>query len=209
MDIFKSSVPDGYLRVGHYELMTDCLGPGTRSALWLQGCTAGCKGCIAPDLQTLDGGSLMSVDKLADMFEGCSGTEGITVSGGEPLYQADGLCRLLERIKRKDHSVVIYTGFLFEELKDSEDESIQRLLHGLADIIIDGKYIESLDDNKGLRGSSNQRIIYLTPKGEAYKDYYENACDRKNSFHIIGGKMSMTGIPSLASKKLIASLKGS
>ena len=69
-------------------------------------------------------------------------------------------------------------------------------LASLADIIIDGEYIEELNDNKSLRGSSNQRIICLTKRYRGIlQDYYGNQ-GRKIEFILEGGRIKLLGIPS-------------
>jgi anaerobic ribonucleoside-triphosphate reductase activating protein len=41
------------------------------------------------------------------------------------------------------------------------------------DLLIDGEYIDSLNDGVGLRGSSNQRFLFLTDRLEPYREQLE------------------------------------
>ena len=90
----------------------------------------------------------MTAEELRDVFLKVSDTEGITISGGEPFLQAEELATMIDGIKAKrDYGVIIYTGFLKEELDKKNENGVQRLLLH-ADILIDGHYIKELDDGK-------------------------------------------------------------
>ena len=109
----------------------------------------------------MEANRIYTVDSVAeDIIR--SRCDGLTVSGGEPFLQAAGLRRLLEKVRRyrPDMSVLIFTGFLLENLRSEDAEAVVRL----ADVIIDGPYVESLNDGKGLRGSSNQRMHFLSDR---------------------------------------------
>ncbi len=75
-------------------------GPGVRYVVFLQGCHLRCKCCHNPDTWNMAAGKEMAVEELAKQvaryreFFGCDG--GITVSGGEPLIQADAVASLFE-----------------------------------------------------------------------------------------------------------------
>ena len=90
--------------------------------------------------------------------------DGITISGGEPFLQAEALVELLHLLKTGMHcdlGVIVYTGYTIEELQQMP--SAQRLLEQV-DLLIDGPYMQTLDDGGSLRGSSNQRVIPLTER---------------------------------------------
>ena len=82
---------------------------------------------------------------------------GITFSGGHPLehYNIDTITNLSKKIKQKfpNKTQWLYTGFLWENIKDLE---IMKYL----DVIVDGPYIDELRDiSLKWRGSLNQRVI--------------------------------------------------
>ncbi len=55
--------------------------------------------------------------------------------------------------------MVLYTGYVYEELAGSPDPDVQALLHE-ADLLIDGPFIESEKNLElSFRGSENQRVI--------------------------------------------------
>ena len=137
------------------------LGPYKRYGLWVSGCNRKCPGCISPESHDMKSGKAMNVNALAwEIY--ATDTEGITISGGEPFLQAEALTRLIRAVRKKrDVGVIIYTGFLLEELENTDDA--KELLKE-CDLLIDGPYIKELDDGKSLRGSSNQRVIPLTDR---------------------------------------------
>lgn len=90
--------------------------------------------------------------------------DGITISGGEPFLQAAELADMLRKVadlSGEKPGVIIYTGYTLEELETLP--GAQELL-ALTDILIDGPYIRELDDGKSLRGSSNQRVHFLSDR---------------------------------------------
>lgn len=177
------------------QAVTEALGPGKRYALWVQGCRRRCKGCISPDSRSFDGGSWMDAAGLAEEIVQTKAVEGITISGGEPFLQAEALCELIACIKsKKDHGVIVYTGNSYEQLLHCADVFVQKLL-SYTDILIDGEYIEDLNDGKSLRGSSNQRVLFLTSRYEGERESFGK--DGRNvELYIRKDRMRMVGIPS-------------
>lgn len=85
--------------------------------------------------------------------------------GGEPLCPENSFLTnlVIQTAKEKvpDLKVYLWTGYLYEDLKKSTDATIQNILQ-LIDVLIDGPYIETERDiTEPLRGSRNQKIIYL------------------------------------------------
>ena len=62
------------------------------------------------------------------------------------------------------------------------------------DLLIDGPYIEELNDGKGLRGSSNQRLHFLTNKLLPFKEHLEKG-GRNNEVILESNGMHIVGIP--------------
>lgn len=141
---------------------TRALGPGLRYAIWVQGCPFRCPHCETPEGQSFAPKTLIDVTELAQDIIGRPMIEGITISGGEPMEQAGLLADLLELVqaKRPELNVISYTGYKIEQLIS---EDALRFISYL-DVLIDGQYIHEKNDNKGLRGSSNQRVHFLTDR---------------------------------------------
>lgn len=134
---------------------------------------------------------------LSEIFLKVADTEGITISGGEPFLQSEGLATMLDCIKTKrDYGVIIYTGFLKEELEKNSDSGVQRLLQHI-DILIDGHYVQELDDGKPYRGSSNQKIHLITDRYRSiFNDYYYGTDKRNIEIDIDKENVYMVGVPS-------------
>lgn len=163
--------PEDKLNIHSLCRSTTALGPGRRFVIWTQGCLKKCQGCITPEGQYLVDNILFSPKDLADEVLKTTKMEGITISGGEPFLQAENLSLFLEYLfTQRKLSIIIYTGYTLKELKGMAQKNIDRLIH-LVDVLIDGEYQEKLNDDKGLRGSSNQRVHLLT-------DYYAHCYDQ-------------------------------
>lgn len=172
------------------------LGPYNRYILWVQGCKRHCKGCIAKDSWDINSGENIDINELSDEIINAPNIEGITISGGEPYLQSDALCKLLDKVKQnKNLGVIIYTGFLFDEILDDK-------LTSYADIIIDGEYVDELNDNLSLRGSSNQKIIDLTGRYKKIIPQYYGVKGRKTELYINKDKIQLIGIPNKENLKL-------
>lgn len=139
-------------------------GPGIRTVLFTQGCPRSCPGCHNPDTQPLDGGVVRDVGTLFQkLIADVEFVKGITFSGGEPFIQAEPLAELARLLRQRGMDIVIYTGYLFEDLlkMSRTDQKIYSLL-AAGDILVDGPYIEAESDlNLAFRGSRNQRLIDL------------------------------------------------
>ena len=80
-------------------------GPGLRYVVFLQGCPLRCAYCHNPDTWDPAGGAVMDTEELVEKILRCRpyfGAEGgVTVSGGEPLLQAEFVTQLFARLKRE------------------------------------------------------------------------------------------------------------
>lgn len=144
------------------------LGPGLRYAIWLQGCPFSCFNCITPQARPVVAAKIAEVESLAKDIVSNSRIDGLTISGGEPFLQAEALVSLLSMVReyRPELTVLIFTGFNLENL----DSPMARKVLEMTDVLIDGKYIDGLNDGIGLRGSSNQRIHFLSDRLTAYEE---------------------------------------
>jgi anaerobic ribonucleoside-triphosphate reductase activating protein len=125
-------------------------GDGCRFVVFVQGCGHHCKGCQNPDSWDFGAGNEWAPEELADYFnEKGRYKDGITLSGGDPFYQQEECLRLLDCLPGVN--VWIYTGFEYDEIKDTE-------LAKRADVLVTGPYIEELRCEGKMYGSSNQEI---------------------------------------------------
>lgn len=140
-------------------------GPGIRFTIFTQGCAHHCFNCHNPETWDFDKGKDVDIDELISKIKRNPLLQGITLSGGDPLYQVNACLELVKKVKElnADLDIIIYTGFTFEELAINFKKNNDLLsLLKLSDILIDGKYEDSLRDlTLKFRGSSNQRVINL------------------------------------------------
>lgn len=136
-------------------------GPGFRIVIFFQGCAHHCYGCHNPKTWDFEGGKEVSFDLIKKIIDDNPYADGITLSGGDPLYQIDASTEIAEYAKSKGLDVILYTGFLFEEVLEmtKANQRLKDLLNNV-DTLIDGPFIlEQRHLSLKFRGSSNQRII--------------------------------------------------
>lgn len=134
-------------------------GDGLRCVIWFAGCNHQCPGCHNPETWDFNCGHDLNIDDMDIIYDQLERDEisGITLTGGDPIYQYKELLPFLEQIKINfpNKTIWCYTGFNYEEI---DHLPVMKFI----DVLIDGKYISSLNPgiNKILwRGSTNQRII--------------------------------------------------
>ena len=138
-------------------------GPGRRAVLWVQGCSLACPGCYNPETHT-SADAAQSISSLLDWLAGLGDSvEGLSVSGGEPLEQPEGLLSLLSGVRSQlpELSILVFSGFSIREIRQRARGTE---LLALIDVLIDGRYVNKLHRGSSLRGSENQRIHCLTDR---------------------------------------------
>jgi anaerobic ribonucleoside-triphosphate reductase activating protein len=138
-------------------------GPGLRAVLWVQGCALGCPGCYNPATHpTGDGEAVPVADLFARLAALGDGIEGVTVSGGEPLQQRPALLELLRHVRRATAlSVLIFTGFTWDEVGRFPEAGE---LLACVDVLIAGRYDAARRVARGLLGSANKTVHFLTAR---------------------------------------------
>lgn len=147
------------------------LGPGKRVALWVAGCNRYCHKCANPELWERHDYQKITSQKLVHAIHVLigKGLDGITITGGEPFDQASELCEVIDGLP-DSINVLVFTGFRYDELlRNAEAKELLTRI----DVLIDGEYVDELNDNKSaLMGSTNQHIWYLNenvqPEYEKY-----------------------------------------
>lgn len=162
--------------VSHMLAPVVSLGPGERIVVWTAGCSKHCAGCISPEWRNQSPDQDVDVDELAQMLLDAAREHGVhrlTVSGGDPLEQASELVKLLATIRCAYDDILVYTGFTFEELPYVIGADTWETLKPFIDVLIDGPYIDELNvPDCALRGSTNQRVIYLGDRPHDDYDLY-------------------------------------
>ncbi|MQY14936.1 hypothetical protein SRB5_51120 [Streptomyces sp. RB5] len=180
------------LNVAATRVGTRALGPGLRSVVWVQGCPFHCAGCLAPDwIPDRPARRAHPADLAAELLADPR-VSGLTLSGGEPMQQAKGLAALVRAARaERDVTVVCFTGHRLERLRERPDTAD---LLALTDVLIDGQYVARLDDGRGLRGSSNQRVHHLTPRLAACGYDFDNR-PRTAEITVDGPEALLVGVP--------------
>ena len=136
-------------------------GDGLRTVVFLKGCPLRCMWCSTPESQRAviehGYGSVMTVAEVIkeiskdEIFYFHSGG-GVTISGGEPLLQADFTAELLKESKRRGINTAIETSMF------GDFGSIKKLLPYLDTLYADIKHIDS-NAHKHFTGAGNETIL--------------------------------------------------
>lgn len=139
-------------------------GPGVRYLVFLSGCAMRCQFCHNPDTWDRRAGTLYTADELLEkalhyrMYWGKDG--GITVSGGEPLWQIDFLLEFFQKAKARGiHTVIDTSGNPFTR-EAPFFEKFQELMKVTDLILLDIKHIDD-EQHKILTGHTNKNILDL------------------------------------------------
>lgn len=146
-------------------------GVGVRVSLFVSGCTNRCPNCFQPETWDFSYGQPFTRETEEALLAllAPSYINGLTVLGGEPFEPANQaallpfLRRVRERFPQKD--IWMFSGFTYEELRTPGARpccaGTEELL-SLADVLVDGRYVDELRDiSLRFRGSRNQRILDL------------------------------------------------
>ena len=120
--------------VHSWELVTAVDGPGTRMTLFLSGCPLRCQYCHNPDTMEMRTGTLETaediiakVKRYRAVFRASGG--GLTISGGEPLFQIAFARRVFTACHDAGiHVAVDTSGYLGSRLTDADLDSIDLFL---------------------------------------------------------------------------------
>ena len=130
-------------------------GPGLRCIVFMQGCPLRCVYCHNPDTWTFRGGEAVEADQLVKRllryrpYFGKSG--GVTVSGGEPLMQAEFIAELFRLLHEENiHTAVDTAGAALTP-------SVEKLLTSCDLVLADLKFSND-EDYKRYAGSSLKTV---------------------------------------------------
>ena len=165
----------------------EVLGPGKRVGIWFCGCPRRCKGCSNPELWELQDRYLTSPKQVFELVMQIAKSypiEGFTLTGVDPLYQADDLQELIRLLQTISDDILVYTGYSITEINSE-------YLRGIA-VLIDGEYIEGRNNDCILRGSDNQIIHIFDPNyKEKYEEYLLQSTNQIQNFMTSDGVISV------------------
>lgn len=180
---------------------------GKNLTIWVNGCNRNCKGCISSEANRMPPPIVMSRYLLSLIFKE-GGYDQLILSGGEPFLQAGELAQTIREISLITGGkppVICYTGNTIEELMSRQNPDELELL-SCVDMLIDGEYVEELDRQERYRGSTNQRMIFLTGR---YSAEEFPPMQRSISINIYSDHLTMSGIPSRDQAKVWEKIKRS
>ncbi len=144
-------------RIHSFESLGAVDGPGVRFVVFTQGCSLKCKYCQNRDTWNLKGGTTYSSDEIVEKILRYKNyimpNGGVTISGGEPLLQAQFLIELFTKLKQYNiHTCIDTSGsvVLTDEIKKLIDLTDLFLLD-----------IKCINDEKAidLTGVSNKKEL--------------------------------------------------
>lgn len=118
-------------------------GPGVRVVVFVQGCQLRCKYCHNPDTWDFDKGKVIKDKEIFEKimrYKNYFGEEGgLTVSGGEPLMQAEFVCELFKMCKESGITTALDTsGCIY-------NKKIDELLNYTDTVLLDYKMTNKED----------------------------------------------------------------
>ena len=133
-------------RIHSFQSLGTVDGPGVRAVVFMQGCPLRCACCHNPDTWDFGGGKIVSAEEIFRKIQrlrayfGKDG--GVTVSGGEPLLQADFVAELFRLCRADGISCALDTsGCVY-------NDSVERLLSLTDLVLLDYKYTNDTDYKK-------------------------------------------------------------
>lgn len=135
-------------------------GPGFRVSLFVSGCRNRCPGCFQPETWDFNYGQEFTLYTWSELLRGLKNPNinGLSILGGDPFEPenretVEKICYLVKNRFGDTKDIWVWTGYLFENLKDLPAMKY-------IDVLVDGRFEESLKDLRlAYRGSSNQRLI--------------------------------------------------
>ena len=139
-----------------YESLAD--GSGVRTVVFISGCEHMCEGCHNQQLLDFNYGIPFTKTlqhHVIDYMKRNPLISGLTISGGDPMYSCAELIGFLKDVKEQlpDFSIWLYTGFVFEDIKDNP-------IIKYIDVLVDGVYQKDRLCGRFV-GSDNQRVINI------------------------------------------------
>lgn len=169
------------------DLQSDSIvdGEGIRTVIWTQGCPHHCPGCHNPSTHDFEGGFLVDVSEIEEELKHLIGQDGITFSGGDPMYQPEACQILAQTAKSLGLTVWCYTGDTFEFVLQNPKK---RAFLESIDVLVDGKFeLENRSLDLKFKGSSNQRIIdvkrSLAENHVVLVEMYQEKKDYRTMYH--------------------------
>ncbi|WP_446212950.1 4Fe-4S single cluster domain-containing protein [Micromonospora sp. IBSANI012] len=181
--------------VGRFVASTRAEGPGDRTAVWVQGCAIRCPGCFNPQLWSFRGGEPVApADLVRRILD--TGTDGLTLLGGEPFDHAAALSEVAAEVRRAGLSVMTFTGYTRDGLRRATDSGRKDVAALLAetDLLVAGPFLaDRIDTHRPWVGSTNQEFVLLTDRFPGMLDGLPETTDRVEITVDAAGRVAVNG----------------
>lgn len=143
-------------------------GIGIRVVLWTSGCSHHCKECHNPQTWSPTHGFPYTEETEKEIINAINKPyiDGITLSGGDPLYEGnlETIYALVKKIKNElpNKTIWIYSGFTWEQIFDGDTPQmiLRKNIIELCDVFVDGLFdINKKNIRLKYCGSENQKVI--------------------------------------------------
>ena len=143
-------------------------GPGVCVSFFVQGCPIKCPGCQNLQTWAFEGGKEFTQQTINDIFTAINANgiqRNLNIMGGEPLCDENlFLTQLIISLIREKYpfiKIYLWTGYIYENLRNKKNNKIDYILNNI-DYLIDGPFIlEERDITLPMRGSRNQRVLNM------------------------------------------------
>lgn len=182
-----------FLYFSHAHFPVTALGYGRRVGIWLQGCSIGCPGCVAPQTWRRTAAHRVELASLVERLRRFLGAaDGVTISGGEPFEQPRALRALIAAVRREcpDGDILVYSGKPTAWLRARHAGILDQI-----DVLIPEPFVESEGRAHPLAGSGNQPVLLFTAL--ARHRYGAPAADPPDRINIApaADRLRLAGIP--------------
>jgi len=146
---------------------------------------------MATDTWDVKQESTVPISEILRVVKECLPIDGVTISGGEPLDQADDLADLLTGLREligPEGDLLCYTGRTTHVVTSHYSHIL-----GMVDAMVTGPYNWRRPSEDPLRGSLNQEVITTTPLG--VERYGHGTDHRELQVNIDEDKIYTIGVP--------------
>ena len=189
------------LRINRIAYPVTTLGPGRRIALWVQGCDRHCAGCASVDTWDLGAGVTTDAEMLAEeitsqVIDG--DLDGLTITGGEPILQAESLELLLVGVRRRlrsvidagDFDILLFSGFPYDDIVEAKLSLLKEV-----DVAVCGPYVRSRPRTGPLVASDNQELVFLNENVRGRYECYMEDNRKTLQFQVAEDGVFLVGLP--------------
>ncbi|MEG1546681.1 MAG: anaerobic ribonucleoside-triphosphate reductase activating protein [Bacteroides sp.] len=132
-------------------------GDGIRYSIYLAGCAHRCPGCHNSESWNPSAGIPLTSARIEEIIREINNNpllDGITFSGGDPLYHPTEFLVLIKKIREATHqNIWCYTGYTYQEIL--ANSNLAAILPYI-DVLVDGRFIQAqYSPSLEFRGSKN------------------------------------------------------